>query len=208
MNLQKRSELNFYWLLLQVLAGRGPLADLVSHPVFLDRGQRICRYLARGTSYEPEELFQDLCLKLLSSGAMPRLDKTPNENAYFRWLLVLVLNMRRDYFRGNGKFRRQEVPLSDILPEVLYVADPGLSPELEARLNEFAALAETLPENTQRVIKLRQEGLTYEEIARILTSDGIKCSDVTVRKWFRDSLDAFFDCGKRATAGKTLRRAV
>jgi len=207
MTLQKRSELNFFCLLLQVLVRRKAVAELVSHPVFLDRGQRICFYLARGTSYETEELFQDLCLKLLTTGAMPRAEQTPNEDAYFRWLFVLVLNMRNDYFRRNGK-RRQEVSLSEIMLGALAVADPGGGPELECCFAEFAEFAENAPKEIRRIIELRRDGFTYEAIAKKLSSPGVKYTDVTVRKRFRDSLKAFFDCGEKGAASKTVRKVV
>jgi RNA polymerase sigma factor (sigma-70 family) len=209
MNAQKRSELNFYWLLLQVLAGRSPINDLISHTVFLDRAQRICNWLARGTSYDPKDMFQDLCLKLLMSGVRLCPDNIPNEKAFFNWLFVLALNMRRDDLRRNGKLRHQEVSLSDILPEALSIIDPGISPEGDCLLSEFAQFSETLPEKTRRALALRQQGITYDKIAEILSRDDAKSmTNVTVRKWVRDSLETFFEGRNKAVDRKPVRKAV
>jgi RNA polymerase sigma factor (sigma-70 family) len=207
MDLQQRSEPRFNDLLSAVFKRRRPHADRLAHPMFRERGLGICYYLARGTSCEPEDLFQDLRLKLLKSGAMPLPDKTPDEDAYFRWLFKVVLRMRIDYFRSNRTRLQQEVPLGDILPRAAEIPDLGLTgPELDALLGEFAEYAAKLPDKIRRVIELRQEGLTYKAIAEVLTSDGEPCSEVAVRKWFKDCLKEFFKCGEGATAGKSARK--
>ena len=99
--------------------------------------------------------------------------------------------------------------LSDILPEALSIVDPGIGPEEDCLLSEFAEFTETLPERTQRALALRQQGLTYDKIAEILNRDGdTSTTNVTVRKWVRDGLEAFFDEGNRTAARKTIRKAV
>lgn len=205
MDIRKAVEVSFYWLLLEVLAGRRPITDLVAHAVFLNRGEMICRFITGEESYKWDDLFQDVCVKVLTFGHKLCPGNIPDEDAFFKWLFVVALNRRRDIFRRNIKLRKREVPLSDILLEELLIIDPGMGPEGECLFNEFAEFIKTLPENRRRAMTLRQEGYSYEKIAEILNCDGIKCTNVTVRKWCRDSLEAFFDEGKEPVVVKARR---
>jgi RNA polymerase sigma factor (sigma-70 family) len=196
-DLQRRSAQNFALLLLKVLARRKPVADLISHPEFLKRSKGICNSLARGTSYNPEDMFQDLCVKMLNYGVMLLPRNIPDEGAFFRWLLVVARNLLNDYFRKNGKRLRREVSLGDILPEALEIADPGRGPERDCLLEEFELFLRALPDRTRRAIALRGEGLTYDDIG-----DEIGCSNVTARKIIRDAYAEFF--GYKAAAKKVV----
>jgi DNA-directed RNA polymerase specialized sigma24 family protein len=91
------------------------------------------------------------------------------------------------------------------LIEELLITDKGISPEGNCLLKEFREFIETLPENRRRAIKLRQDGHTYEKTAEILSLQGIKCTNVTVRKWCRDSLESFFGDVKEAEVKKVAR---
>ena len=51
--------------------------------------------------------------------------------------------------------------------------------------------------------------VNFAKIAEILNRDGdTSTTNVTVRKWVRDGLEAFFDEGNRTAARKTIRKAV
>lgn len=198
--------LTFYWLLLEVLVGRKPIADLLAHEEFLKRGERICRYLAKkylasGASYDWRELFQDACVKVLKFGNRLVPSNIPDEAAFFRWFFVLVRNLLRDEARKNGKRRELEMSLSDDELKALKVADPGIGPEGDCLLSEFRDFTKDLPEEYRRAIELRQEGRSYEEIAVIL-----KCTKVTVRNRVKNSLDDFFADDPAHSIKKRVRR--
>ena len=208
MDTQKRSDENFNTLLRRVLNGLAPAADLVSDQTFLDRSQRICNWLSRGTSYSPDDLFQDVCVKLLKSGARLCPDNIPGESAFFSWLFVLTLNLRRDYYRRNGRDRQREVSLDEFLSEALSIADPDAGPEVECLRGEFDAFIETLPERARRAIVLRRQGLTYDKIAEVLSRDDKSVTSVTVRKWVLDALTAFSEGRIAPEVRKVAGKAV
>jgi RNA polymerase sigma factor (sigma-70 family) len=198
-------EVSFYWLLLEVLAGRRPIADLVAHEVFLSRGEMICRFITGEQVCKWDELFQDVCVKVLTFGHKLCPGNIPDEDAFFKWLFVVALNRRRDIYRRNVTLRRREVSLCDISIEELLIIDPAIGPEGDCFFNEFEAFIQTLPENRRRAMALRQEGYSYEKIAEILNRGDIRCTNVTVRKWCRDGLAAFFDDGRVPAVVKAAR---
>jgi RNA polymerase sigma factor (sigma-70 family) len=208
MDAQKRSDDNFYTLLRRVLTGRAPVAGLVADPIFLNRGRRICNFLASGMSCGPEDLFQDVCVKLLKSGARLCPENIGSETAFFSWLFVLTLNLRRDDYRRNGRDRQREVSLDETLSEALSIADPDVGPEVECLRGEFDAFVETLPERPRRAFALRRQGLTYDEIAEALSRDDKSVTSVTVRKWVLDALAAFSEGRVAPEVRKAARRAV
>jgi RNA polymerase sigma factor (sigma-70 family) len=207
MKILKPTQVKFYWLLMEVLAGRRPIEEIFEHDVFRSRGKRICQAVARVGSYEWEDVFQDVCLKVWRSGDTLCPDNIPNEAAFFSWLFVVARNCRFDKFRGKGKLRGGEESLSDISTEELRLVemDTGSSPEEECRRQEFL---ESLPENRRRALILWYEGYSCEKIAEILTREGIPCSNVTARKWGRDALQAYCADDDHRAVRKSVRGYV
>ena len=89
-----------------------------------------------------------------------------NDAALFTWLYRIALNLCVDVQRKSGRM----VGGLDELPEH---ADPAPTPDRTAEIRELAehaeAALETLSPNHRAILLLREvEGLSYEEIARVL----------------------------------------
>ncbi|HEX8474632.1 MAG TPA: RNA polymerase sigma factor [Pyrinomonadaceae bacterium] len=200
MSFQQWEEVRFYWRLMEVLDGRKPPDVLVEDDVYLKRGGRICRSIARGTSYDPQDMFQDVCVRILLYFSKSRQDNDPEKtisfddvNAFFKFYVTVAGNLLTDYFRKHGKRQNQEVSLSANIADALTVAAPGLSPYAECFFKEFAESLKRLPEHKRRAVELRQEGYSYEEIAVTLNRERIKCTKVAVRNWVMEALAYFTD---------------
>lgn len=196
MSAQLTEEARFYWLLMAVLASRKPPNELVEDELFLKRGQRICYYIARGTDYDPEDMFQDACIKVWTFLSKLMQDDEPevqlsfaDVNAFFNWYIQIAARLRVDYFRKHNKRQAREVSLSENIAAALTVAAGGASPYADYVVSEFEASLEKLPWGHQEAFRLKREGFSYEDIMVMLNVAGIKCTNkVTVRNWVMHAL--------------------
>jgi DNA-directed RNA polymerase specialized sigma24 family protein len=171
---------------------------------FLERGQRICNWIVRGTNVEGAELFNEAYMKTaklfdeVSEDTAEADEKTDlgqirDKEDFYRWFYCLAFNVFRDELRRTKK---EGSLLTDLSERNLTEADPSIDIESECLVSEFMEfITKNLPAERRRAIALRQEGYTYREVADILNSEGVgeSPSHVTVRKWIKDSLDAFFN---------------
>lgn len=201
MSAQLTEEARFYWLLTAVLASRRPPNELVEDELFLKRGQRICYYIARGTDYDPEDMFQEASIKVWMFLSKLMQDDEPevqlsfaDVNAFFNWYTKIADRLRIDYFRKHGKRQEREVSLSENIAAALTVAAGGASPYADYVISEFEASLKNLPWGHQEAFRLKREGFSYEDIMVKLNTAGIKCTNkVTVRNWVMQALEFFDD---------------
>jgi DNA-directed RNA polymerase specialized sigma24 family protein len=210
MNYQQSEVARFYWLLMEVLAGRRLPAELLEDSLFLSRAGRICRHIARGTYYDPLDMFQDACVKLLTFFSKPRGDDEADRkisfedvNSFFKLYVAIAGNLLTDYFRKNGKRYEQEVSLSANIAAALKVAAPGASPYDDCLFSEFAECLKTLPKCRQQAIALRQKGFSYEQIT-VKLGGKKKLSKVAIRNWVVEALDEFFEDNHSQKAKKVV----
>lgn len=166
----------------KLFAGDEALTDYLGGDEFLDRGERICRWVVRGTKIDWEALFNDAYLKARKS---PSLLKVEDKEGFYKVFCVLALNLRNDRFR---KSRRRglfvELPRSE-----LNKADPSINLDDELFRKEFLeAIASIRDERRRKALELRTQGYTFREIA-----EKVGCCHVTVRIWWKEAAEAFLD---------------
>lgn len=195
MNSQEIEEARFFLLLMEVLAGRRPPEDLLEPDLFQKRGLRICYCITRNTSYEPLDMFQDVCVRLLSFlGKYTAVNYSGKEisfedvEAFFKFYVTIAGHLLTDYFRRDGKRHDQEVSLSENIAAALTIAAPGASPYEKCLISEFADSVRLLPESHLQALDLWNQGHSCEEIRVKLR---LSCTKVTVRNWIMEALDNF-----------------
>jgi RNA polymerase sigma-70 factor (ECF subfamily) len=142
------------------LIGRWRRGDSVAFEELVRRWQApIGRFLARqlGRTEQVADLCQEVFLRVYRAGPRYR-----ESGAFSTWLYRIALNLARDAARRRRKLR----PLPDDLAQVA----PAESPcEQRERIAAVSAALADLPENLREVLVLRHyEGLSFEQIARIL----------------------------------------
>lgn len=142
---------------------------------YQDRIYRLVRRLLRDAD-EADDVTQEVFVK-----AYFRLSSFQGDSAFFTWLYRVAVNAATDW--RKKWWRRKGASLDDSPRGAAGIVDEGPGPtrlvhgrELGDRLT--SALAE-LPEKYRAILVLREyEGLSYEEIARVL---GLKKGTVESR---------------------------
>lgn len=93
------------------------------------------RYQQRLSTHDIDELWQDVCEKLLLTRSEFR---GRSEGELKSWLLKIAENLRADAGRGGGDTRKALEHAADIDDEALQIADTGAQPEQNA-LDELLA---------------------------------------------------------------------
>lgn len=118
-------------------------------------------YLNRLVTGQPalvDELYQQTWIRVL--------DKLPNyrdRSAFVSWLFRIAHNLAVDHFRRTARLK----PVTDEqrLPE--QAPDPQRKVEREQLYDEVERCVRELPPEQAEVVMLRQNGLSFKEIARI-----------------------------------------
>lgn len=159
--------------------------------------ERVLAYVRRlvGAQGEAEDLTQEIFLHVLR--ALPAYDPARDPRP---WLFALATNKLRDHWRARAAHGGARVPSleADELAGALPSAEPGPGSTLDQRelAARVRAAIDGLPEGLRATVVLRlDEGLSFEEIARILERN-----EVAVRKRYsralaalREALGALYD---------------
>lgn len=159
--------------------------------------ERVLAYVRRlvGAQGEAEDLTQEIFLHVLK--ALPAYDPARDPRP---WLFALATNKLRDHWRARAAHGGARVPSleADELASALPSAEPGPGSTLDQRelAARVRAAIDGLPEGLRATVVLRlDEGLSFEEIARILERN-----EVAVRKRYsralaalREALGALYD---------------
>ncbi len=128
--------------------------------IFGEYRARIFGYIAgkRVPPSDREDVFSEILLKAAQQAE--RYDSA--KASVSTWVYMITRSAVADYYRK----RKQEYPLSEILPSADSVED-GVA--YEEALRELAAQLQSLPEKERRVVILRlYKDMSYAEIARAL----------------------------------------
>lgn len=88
---------SFYAALYDALTDHGKIDALLEHAEFLNRGRSICYQIAGRD--DGEDLFQDVCLRVLNHVGDLNPDNIQNENQFFNWFSGLALQAWRSRIR-------------------------------------------------------------------------------------------------------------
>ena len=133
----------------------------------------VCYGLVRSRD-DAADLFQEVCLRIYKS-----IGKVKSEAGLYVWIYRITVNVCFDWLRKKKRMRKKvdkfkaQDTVSDFFVETNTPVSIALQLELKEQINKVIA---ALPDAQRAVIVLREfEGLSYQEIARIL-----KCSEGTV----------------------------
>jgi DNA-directed RNA polymerase specialized sigma24 family protein len=90
----------------EFLLGKNSIEDVLANKEFLKRGMAICRRLTAGTSHGAEDLFVDVCVKMLDIEDKLRDSNPPVKEGFFSWFRVIALNIRRNQIRMEHRLRQ------------------------------------------------------------------------------------------------------
>ena len=117
------------------------------------------------TVQDCEEVVQDAFLALFQ-----HLERGRSRENLTGWLFRVVHNLSLKRFQDSRRNSQSIVTLSSAVEET--IADPDLNPEDRLAQDEnrrrSLAVVKALPEQDQRCLALRAEGLRYREIAEVL----------------------------------------
>jgi RNA polymerase sigma-70 factor (ECF subfamily) len=129
---------------------------------------RLMSYLIRFnslTEQDCEEVVQDAFLALFQ-----HLQRGRSRENLTGWLFRVVHNLALKRLQATRRDSQNVVTLTSVVEET--VADPGLNPEDTLAQDEtrrrLLAVVRALPEQDQRCLGLRAEGLRYRDIAEVL----------------------------------------
>lgn len=175
------SEKEFEILLHEFLDGERRIEALLLHPEFVNRSLKICRVLT-GSQDDAEDLFQDVCLRMLKYGHNLTRAKIPDKRAFFAWLSKLTHNVFLD------SVRRRRL-LTDALPlENVTLPDPAVSRDREDLKEEFVRLIGSLPLERRIAMEMWLDGHSFRKISAQLRTLGFVTSHVTVATWLKSVL--------------------
>jgi RNA polymerase sigma factor (sigma-70 family) len=194
-------------LLREIALGKQSVEDLLVHSKVMVGLQRICRRVYassfNSTHYSSEDLYQDVCHRLISSAEDLKPDNVSNESQLFGWLHIVTRNMVLDRIRRSKVRLRARMKSRPILDQSS--SDSNLKLEDFHLLIEFNEFGRTLSEDRQKAIELWLAGYTYREISKELNTAGIQCSHVTVHNWITRALKDFNSNSLKATKPKKIR---
>lgn len=128
-------------------------------------------YLQLGNIPDLEDLAQEVFIKVFKNIGSFR-----GESQFYTWLYRIAMNISYDYKRKNREIYSLDEPLKedeeDTFEKVLFdssIEDPLSVIETEELKEKLRKFIKELPKEYQEVLVLREyEGLSYEEIAKIL----------------------------------------
>jgi RNA polymerase sigma factor (sigma-70 family) len=187
-NIDER-ESDFVRLLQNVLANQVPMDELFEDEIFRNRLRLITRAQAR-TEQDAEDLANEVCLKVLRILGMFKPNYEQPYGRFFSWLRKVTHHTFLDSVQGR-KLKLDDQPVED-----LNIADTHSDIESSVLYKEVMAEFEksisALPEKQQLAIVFYLRGFTLREIPDKMRQAGFPSSNVSVRRWIKDGISAFF----------------
>ena len=178
-----RAETALRDILEEIALGNKTVQDLVAHVRFgivLKRvSKRVCASFRGHSSLTSEDLYQEVCLRLLRWEKVPDPNKSGDERHVFSWLSHVARSILVDNARLM-RVKALDAPCNEEDEESLMeLEDPGRSPQLDAEINEqterFLRTLEfychDFGEREKDLMALRIQGYSNEEIASAWRED-------------------------------------
>lgn len=185
----RKESKEFSRTLRRVLKGRGPVDELLEHPVFRRRLKTLCRLLT-GNEWDADDLYNEVSIKLCTvlSHFKPKWQR-PYGN-FFGWQRTVTRYTFFDSRRGlEFQFKAKSIEDWDAYSE-FDVEDEFDLRDRKRRLREGIA---ELPEKKRIAMMLHiREGYSTREVAEIMTATGLRVSHATVALWLRQLTSSVF----------------
>jgi len=124
---------------------------------------RTARALVRDAGLA-EDVTQEVFLRLYKN-----MDSTPKDELLRPWLLRVTMNVARNALRGQGRASaREEEYAKQAEMDGAFVAEPELDFERRAQIEETRRALDKIKEPMRSCLLLKQQGLSYREIAETL----------------------------------------
>lgn len=125
---------------------------------------RTARAMVRDTGLA-EDVTQEVFLRLYKN-----MDSTPKDELLRAWLLRVTMNVARNTLRGQGRASaREEEYAKQAEMEGAFTAEPEIDFERRAQIEETRRALEKIKEPMRSCLLLKQQGLSYREIAETLS---------------------------------------
>jgi RNA polymerase sigma-70 factor (ECF subfamily) len=112
-----------------------------------------------------EDVTQEVFLKLYRN-----LDETPDEELLRAWLLRVTMNVARNTLRGQSRSTaREDEYAKNAERDGWFTAAPEADYERRAEIEEARRALDKIKEPMRSCLLLKQQGLTYREIAETLS---------------------------------------
>lgn len=109
-----------------------------------------------------EDVTQEVFLRLYKN-----LDSVPSDDLLKAWLIRVAINVARNALRGNLRATRRENEYFKEAEETV-VAEPELDYERKAQIEAVQQALDKVKEPLKSCLMLKQQGLSYKEIASSL----------------------------------------
>jgi RNA polymerase sigma-70 factor (ECF subfamily) len=124
---------------------------------------RTARAMVRDTGLA-EDVTQEVFLRLYKN-----MDSTPKDELLRPWLLRVTINVARNTLRGQGRSAaREEEYAKQAEMDGAFTAEPEMDFERRAQIEEARRALEKVKEPMRSCLLLKQQGLSYREIAETL----------------------------------------
>ena len=125
---------------------------------------RTARALVRDAGLA-EDVTQEVFLRLYKN-----MDSTPKDELLRAWLLRVTMNVARNTLRGQGRATaREEEYARQAEMDGALVVEPELDFERRTQIEEARRALEKIKEPMRSCLLLKQQGLSYREIAETLS---------------------------------------
>lgn len=175
----------------------GSIRDVLEHPKFL---QKLRRFVERRnftifrSERSAEDLFQDICLKLLNQeyeGKLRIPGNVQSVDQFFGWLFFVVRNHHVDTIRQKSAQKREAFRSYKCLDDFDFPA-LEFDQNQEEILNEFPEFIKSYPREWQLAVRLWLKGRSYRRIIKVLVRLGFpKVSPPTIGHWITKVLDGY-----------------
>lgn len=110
-----------------------------------------------------EDVTQEVFLRLYKN-----LDTVPTDDLLKAWLIRVTINAARNALRGNSRATRREDAYFKEVEENITVAEPELNYERQVQIETVRRALGKVKEPLRSCLMLKQQGLSYKEIADAL----------------------------------------
>lgn len=124
-----------------------------------------------------EDVTQEVFLRLYR-----HLDKTPGEELLRAWLLRVALNVARNAIRGqNRSTAREDAYAKESEASGWFEAVPEVDYERRQQIQEARRALDKIKEPMRSCLMLKQQGLSYKEIATALSVNEVNVGSLLAR---------------------------
>ena len=124
-----------------------------------------------------EDVTQEVFLRLYQ-----HMDSTPGEELLRAWLLRVTMNVARNALRGQSRSTAREDEYARQAEMAgAFTAEPELDFERRAQIEEARHALEKIKEPMRSCLLLKQQGLSYREIAETLSLNEVNVGSLIAR---------------------------